>query len=291
MEDNFMDEIRVEHLKYKYPQTEKLVLDDISFTVKKGSFVGIIGKNGSGKSSLCEALSGLIPHFYKGAYGGKVFLKDIEVKTSQLSELCQKVGIVFQNPFNQITGAKQTVYEEIAFGLENLGIPREEMIRRIDQVLDFLDMKEHADKNPFDLSGGQMQRMALAGIIAMEPDIILLDEPTSQLDPKGREEVYEAVLKLTQKGITIFMVDHNMETIAKYCDKVLLLHEGKLIDYATPQNLFSREDLKVYGIEEPLCTQIAKRMSLKSNESNCYPVTLEELKVLYQERKKNGNSK
>lgn len=281
-----MDEIRVEHLKYKYPRTQNLVLNDISFTIKKGSFIGIIGENGSGKSSLCQAIAGLIPHFYKGAYGGKVLLGNIEVKHTQLSELCQKVGIVFQNPFNQITGAKQTVYEEIAFGLENLGMKKEEMVKRIDGVLEFLDLQEHADKNPFDLSGGQMQRMALAGIIVMEPDIILLDEPTSQLDPKGREEVYEAVLKLTQKGITILMVDHNMETIAKYCNQVILLQKGNLIAYTTPQELFSREDIKKYGVIEPIYTQLAKKLRLKSKETNTYPVTLEELELLYQERKR-----
>jgi len=284
-----MANVVVENLKYKYPATKPLALDGISFSVKEGEFIGIIGKNGSGKSTLCQALAGLVPHFYKGAYGGKVFIDEMEVKKTDISNLCERVGIVFQNPFNQVTGSKLSVYEEIAFGLENLGVSRNEMIKRIDAAMELLDLTKHKEKNPFDLSGGQMQRMALAGIIAMQPEVIILDEPTSQLDPQGREEVYQAVLKLAKKGITIFMVDHNMEKIAEYCDKVILLNDGKLIDFNTPEEIFSRNDLKEYGVDEPVFTKIAKALFLKTKETNLYPVTLERFEALYNGRgKKNG---
>ena len=151
-----MAKIVVENLKYKYPLSEKLVLDNVSFEVNPGEFIGIIGRNNSGKSTLCQALVGLVPNFYKGAYGGKVIIDDIEVAKSDTSEMCKKVGIVFQNPFNQVTGSKMTVYEEIAFGLENLGIKRDEMIERIDEAMELLDISKYKDRNPFDLSGGQM---------------------------------------------------------------------------------------------------------------------------------------
>lgn len=273
-----MAEIIIEHLKYRYPGSSKLALDDISFTVKSGEFIGIIGRNESGKSSLCQAIAGLIPNFYKGAYGGKVLIDDLEVKMVDVDEVCQKVGIIFQNPFNQVTGSKLTVYEEISFGLENMGIPKEEMVQRIDEAMELLDISKYKDRYPFDLSGGQMQRMAIASIIAMKTEVIILDEPTSQLDPQGREEVFQAVQKLSRQGITILMVEHNMEKIAAYSDRIALLEEGKLIAIDTPQKIFSREDLHQYGVEAPVFTQIGRKLNLNNEVTGCYPVTLEEIK-------------
>lgn len=281
-----MAHITVEHLKYKYPATNFLALDDISFSVEQGEFVGIIGKNESGKSTLCQAIAGLVPNFHKGSYGGKIIIDGKEVKKVELSEICKKVGIVFQNPFNQVTGSKLTVYEEIAFGLENLGIEKEEMVRRIDEAMELLDIAKYKNRNPFDLSGGQMQRMAIASIIAMQPEVIVLDEPTSQLDPQGREEVYQAVQKLSKKGITIFMVEHNMEKIASYSNRVLLLHEGRLVDFDTPQKIFSRDDLNSLDVEAPSFTKICKALSLKNEVTGCYPVTLEEAYDLLSKEKR-----
>lgn len=271
-----MARIRAQNLKYKYPLTDKLALDDLSFTIEPGEFIGIIGRNNAGKSTLCQALVGIIPNFYKGAYGGKIFLDDLEVAASPISEVCKKAGIVFQNPFNQVTGSKLTVYEEISFGLENMGLPREEMIERIDYSLELLGISRFRDRNPFDLSGGQMQRMAIAGIIAMKPEIIILDEPTSQLDPQGSEEVFQAVQTLSQEGITILMVEHKMEKIAAYSDRVMLLDGGKVVDFDTPQRIFSRSDLESYGVVPPAFTQICKKLGIRDAATGCYPVTLEE---------------
>lgn len=285
-----MAKIVVEHLKYKYPQTDKLALDDISFTVNKGEFIGIVGKNNSGKSTLCQALVGLVPLFYKGAYGGKVFIDDMEVSKSDISEICRKAGIVFQNPFNQVTGSKITVYEEIAFGLENMGIPRGEMIERIDEAMELLDISKYKDRNPFDLSGGQMQRMAIASIIAMRPEVIILDEPTSQLDPQGSEEVFKAVQALSKKGISIIMVEHKIEKIAQYSDKVMLLNDGKLIAFDTPQKLFSMDNILDYGIAPPAFTQICRGLEVCNKESGLYPVTLEEAENILSSKEIGGRS-
>lgn len=271
-----MKKIQVENLKYKYPLAQSLALDDVSFEVEKGEFIGIIGRNLSGKSTLCQALVGLVPHFYQGGYGGKVVVDGLEVKNSTISELSLKVGIVFQNPFTQVTGSKLTVFEEIAFGLENIGIPRDEMIERIEAALHLLNIHPYRDRNPFDLSGGQMQRMAIASIIAMQPEIIVLDEPTSQLDPQGSEEVFRSIQSLSHQGMTVIMVEHKMEKIAQYCDRVMLLDHGKMIDFAPPEEIFSRDDLSEYGVAAPVYTRICRALQAKKANSAYYPVTLDE---------------
>ncbi len=282
-----MAEIQVEHLKYKYPLTNKPALYDISFRISAGEFIGIVGENGAGKSTLCQALTGIVPHFHKGAYGGKILIDDLEVKKSSIGVICQKVGLVFQNPFNQVTGAKLTVYEEVSFGLENMGIPREEMHKRIDSALKLLGIYEYRKRNPFDLSGGQMQRMAIASIIAMQPEVIILDEPTSQLDPQGSEEVFQAVQQLTKVGITIIMVEHKIEKIAQYCDRVILLKDGKLVDFAAPQVIFSRSDLAEQGIVAPVYTRLCQALERKNIETGYYPVTLQEAQAVLQPRREN----
>ncbi|SFB12713.1 energy-coupling factor transport system ATP-binding protein [Lentibacillus halodurans] len=272
-----MNIIDVEGLKYKYPDTDKLALNDVSFKVEKGEFIGLIGRNTAGKSSLCFALSGLVPHFFKGAYGGKVLVDGMEIKQHEIGEIAAKVGLVFENPFSQMTGSKYSVYEEIAFGLENMGIERKEMIARIDESLELLAIKEMKDQNPFDLSGGQMQRVAIASVIAMRPDVLILDEPTSQLDPQGSAEVFRVVENLTKEGMTIIMAEHKMEKISQYADSVLLLDDGELIDYDTPENVFSRDDLINHGIAAPMVTSVAKAMGMKKSDTGKYPVTLSEI--------------
>ena len=271
--------IKVENLKYRYPNTTKLALDGLDFEIEKGSFIGIIGENGAGKSTLCQAFNGLVPGFFKGAYGGKVLIGDTEVAKTTVSKLCQKVGLVFQNPFNQLSGAKETVFEEIAFGLQNFGVPKEEMISRVNEVMELLDIADYRDRNPFDLSGGQMQRVALAGILAMKPEVIVLDEPTSQLDPAGSEEVFAAVDKLAKSGITIIMVEQKLEKLAEYCDRILLLHQGKQIAFDSPEQIFSREDLQNYGVNPPAYTRICQAFGVKK-DNGCYPASLKDALVL-----------
>lgn len=271
-----MKKIIVENLKYKYPLTQSLALDNISFEVKQGEFIGIIGANGAGKSTLCQAIVGLVPHFYKGAYGGNVFVDELKVMDHAVSDIALKVGIVFQNPFNQVTGSKLTVLEEIAFGLENIGVPQTEMQERIDKVLKLLNIAPFKDRHPFDLSGGQMQRMAIASILAMKPDIIVLDEPTSQLDPEGAEEVFQAIQRLSGQGITVLLAEQKMEKIAHYCTRVMLLHQGEMIDFDTPEKIFSRDDLETYGVTAPVYTRVCKELGVKLPNTDCYPVTLEQ---------------
>lgn len=270
-----MPYITAENLKYRYPHAEKLALDGISFSIEKGEFIGIIGKNGAGKSTLCSALIGLVPQFYKGAYGGKLFLEDTDLSKTPTAKLCRRIGLVFQNPFNQLSGAKDTVYEEIAFGLQNLGIPREEMHKRVQETMELLDIAEFGERNPFDLSGGQMQRVALAGVLVMQPDVLILDEPTSQLDPQGSEEVFHAVDKLAKSGITIIMVEQKMEKLAQYCGRIMLMDDGKIVDFDAPQKIFSRSDLNAHGICPPIVTRLFQKWQI-STADGLYPITVDE---------------
>lgn len=270
-----MSVITVENLRYQYPHAEKLALDGITFSVEKGEFIGIIGENGAGKSTLSQALIGLVPQFYKGAYGGKVIVNGKEAGSTPVAQMCGNVGLVFQNPFNQLSGAKDTVYDEVAFGMQNLGVPREEMHSRAEEALKLLDIWQYRDRNPFDLSGGQMQRVAIASVLVMRPDVMVLDEPTSQLDPEGSEEVFRAVEKLTKSGITILMIEQKIEKLAAYCNRILLLHEGKQIAFDTPQKIFSMENLEDYGVQAPAFTRICRAENVTLPDGT-YPVTVEE---------------
>ena len=267
-----MSLIEVKDLKYRYPGTTELALDGVSFTVEKGEFIGIAGENGAGKSSLSQALLGLIPQFYKGAYGGSVTVCGMDARSTPVSELCRHVGLVFQNPFNQLSGAKDTVYDEVGYGLQNLGFPPEEIRTRVESVLRCFGIWEYRDRNPFDLSGGQLQRVAICSVLAMNPDILILDEPTSQLDPEGSEEVFHTVDELTKMGITIIMIEQKIEKLAGYCDRVLLMHQGHVVDYDTPRKIFSREDLYDLGVNPPAYTRFARANALVF-EDGTLPVT------------------
>lgn len=264
--------IEIENLKYRYPKAERLALDGISLSIEKGSFVGIIGRNGAGKSTLASAIIGLVPQFYKGAYGGKVSVAGMDAATVPVGELSRKVGLIFQNPFNQLSGAKDNVYEETCFGMQNFGIEPDEMRRRTDETLKMLGIYDFRDRNPFDLSGGQTQRVAIASILVLHPEVIILDEPTSQLDPAGSDEVFKAVERLTEEGITVIMIEQKIDKIAEYSDRMILLDDGKLIADGTPDEVLSREDLDAYGIIPPASVRISKALGYKDGQG-LYPAT------------------
>ena len=224
-----MGYFKIENVNYKYPLENKQVLKNINIEIKKGEFWAVIGKNGSGKTTFCNMLRRFVPDFYKGELTGTITLEDKELKDYSQKELVQKIGFVFQNPFTQISGVKDTVFEEIAYGLENLGLKKEEIIFKVEKILKLLEIEKLRDRNPYDLSGGQKQRVALASIIAMNPDILVIDEPTSQLDPKGTEDIFKIINLMANEGKTIILVEHKLELIAEYAQNILVLDEGEII--------------------------------------------------------------
>jgi len=251
---------KLKDVSYKYPLEDREILKNINLDIKKGEFWAVIGKNGSGKTTLCNVLRRFVPDFYKGELKGKITLESKELKDYSAKEIVQKVGFVFQNPFTQISGVKETVFEEIAFGLENLALDAEYIRKRVEETLKLLHIEELKDKNPYELSGGQGQKVALASIIAMDPEIMVIDEPTSQLDPKGTEEIFEIIDILKKEGKTIILVEHKLELIAEYAEKVMVLDEGEMILSGNTEDVLKNKILLEKEIGIPQYTALAYRL-------------------------------
>lgn len=251
--------IELINVNYQYPLTDVPVLKNIDLSVQEGEFIAVIGPNGAGKSTLCYAIAGFIPHFFKGELNGTVKALDVEVRDSSLSEWVLSVGLVFQNPFNQISGAKYTVFEEIAFGLENIGVPREQIRPRVQEIMEMTGITDLGERAPYSLSGGQQQRVALASILVMEPRVLVLDEPTSQLDPIGTREVFDVIHKMSDGGLTVILVEHKMEWIAEYADRVFALNEGEILVQGTPQEVLTAPELLESGFGLSRYTTTANR--------------------------------
>lgn len=237
---------------YDDKQPVKEVLKGLNIDIKKGEFVAVLGHNGSGKSTFAKHLNGiLLP------CSGKVYVAGIDTADDErLFELRQHAGMVFQNPDNQIVSS--IVEEDVAFALENLGVPYEEMRQRVDDALKAVQMYEYRKHSPSQLSGGQKQRVAIAGIIAMRPDCIILDEPTAMLDPQGRKEVLKTIRRLNKEnGITIVLITHYMDEAAK-SDRVIVMDSGKVVFDDVPKEVFSHvEQLKAIGLDVPQTTELA----------------------------------
>ncbi len=252
---------KLEDISYKYPLTEENILKNITIGIEKGEFWAVIGKNGSGKTTLCNVLRRFAPDFYKGELTGRIILENKELKDYTVKEIVQKIGFVFQNPFTQISGVKETVFEEIAFGLENLGLEANYIKNKVEETLELLRIKELRHKNPYELSGGQGQKVALASIIAMEPEILIIDEPTSQLDPQGTEEIFKIINMLAEKGKTIILVEHKIELIGEYAEKVIVLDEGEIILKGDTKDVLKNKLLLEKEIGMPQYAMLAYELS------------------------------
>jgi energy-coupling factor transporter ATP-binding protein EcfA2 len=273
-----MSIVNLQNVTYKYPLTDNPVLENISLRVEEGEFVAIIGPNGAGKSTLCYTLSGFIPHFYKGELSGTVEVAGVEIQQSTLSEWVMNVGLAFQNPFNQISGAKYTVFEEIAFGLENIGVPRSEMKERVDRAMKMTGISDLANRSPYSLSGGQQQRVALTSILVMEPKVLVLDEPTSQMDPVGTREVFGVIRAMAERGMTVVLAEHKVEWIAQFADRVIALHEGKILLDGKPGEILTSGLLEEKGFGISRYTSTAREAQKQGlwPKNRSLPVTLDE---------------
>lgn len=252
-----MSIIKLEHLSHVYSKGtpfEKIAVDDMNLEIEQGDFVGVIGHTGSGKSTLIQHLNGLL-----GPTSGKIYLegRDIWEDKKEIRKVRFTVGMVFQYPEYQLFEA--TVFKDIAFGPTNMGLSEEEIKNCVYEAMDFVGLdRSYAEKNPFALSGGQKRRVAIAGVIAMRPKVLILDEPTAGLDPKGRDLILHQIKAYyEQTGSTILLVSHSMEDIAKFAKKVLVINHGKIFDYDTVENVFSRrEELLQMGLAIPQISNV-----------------------------------
>ncbi|WP_308806659.1 energy-coupling factor ABC transporter ATP-binding protein [Actinotignum urinale] len=245
------DAIVCHNFSFQYNDAQSRALKDVSFTVKKGELVCIIGANGSGKSTLCHALNGLIPHYFVGKKRGWIQVDGIRTDEYSVADISSHVGLVFQNPFNQLSYTADTVAEELSFGLSNRGCAPETMAQEIVRISQLMHIEDLLDRHPLELSGGQLQRVAFASTFILNPPILILDECTTQLDPLGATQIMSIVEDIHHQGSTIIMVDHDMERVAAIADKILVLHEGKLCAYGTPAEIFTEANLERWGIEAP----------------------------------------
>jgi len=277
-----MAQIEIKDVSFQYPLTDFRALEKVSLEIEKGEFLALIGKNGAGKTTLCNAVRGLIPHFQKGKYEGEIRIDGVSTKEMDLGSSAAKVGLVFQNPFIQVSGVKRTVFEEILFGLENLGVSRSEMIDRTNDMLCQLKIDYLRDKNPTELSGGQRQRVAIASVLVMSPEILIIDEPTSQLDPIGTEEVFETIGLMKEKKITIILVEQKINLIAEYADRVAVLDKGKIVLYGSAREVLANKEIENYGAALPEVTKFSYfLMDKKQIQLTEIPITLQEAKKTF----------
>lgn len=245
--------IECENVKFSYAGSQAYALNGVSLKVKRGEFLSVIGHNGSGKSTFARLLNGLLE-----ADEGKITVLGLDVSDSKnVVEIRKHVGIVFQNPDNQMVAT--IIEDDIAFGPENIGIEREDIIRRVDKALEAVGMSEFRRRTASKLSGGQKQRVAIAGVLAMEPQILILDESTSMLDPNGRKEIMDIALKLNKQGITVINITHNMEEAA-IASRVIVLRKGRIAMDGTPKEVFASGQLEACGLTLPPVTQLSRAL-------------------------------
>lgn len=260
--------IAIENLSYTYKGSIKKTLDDLTFSIDELECCGIIGPSESGKTTLCYALASVLRHHFAGGkFGGRIFLKGLDVFSTPLDLMTTHVGLLMQNSYLQLSGIKPTVIEEVAFSMENLSVAREEMIQRADQMMKDLGIAHLASRNPLTLSGGEKQRVALASILALDPPVLILDEPTSSLDPDGVRDL-SVILKRMKGKKTILLIEQKMEILPGLVDSVLALRDGKIVHRGSPQDFFSNPINFEEEIGAPIWTEIVYQLEAQVGRPN-----------------------
>ena len=266
----------IEALSFRYPDSHRSALQDVTLEIGQGEVVLLAGPSGCGKSTLLRAINGLIPHMYPGDYKGSVTVCGLNVAHTPMSALAQNVGLLFQNPENQIF--MFSVERDVAFGLQNLSVPREEMRVRVDEAMRLLGVTDLAHRAPHELSDGQKQRAALAGVIAMRPKLIILDEPTSLLDPKTALEVVSLIEKLNRDlGITFIVVEHRLELLIPIAHRLVVMDGGSKVMDGSPQEVLADARVEGYGVGVPPISRLYNALSKDGVRLPRVPETPEEL--------------
>lgn len=252
-----MTRVELSDVTYTYPHATAPTLTGLSCSFETGTVYGIVGSNGAGKTTLCNLVRGLIPHFFDGDLQGQVTIDGVDVRDWDPAALSVLIGYIFQNPFTQISGIRETVFEEIALGLEYLGYAKEQMIERVLDIVALFDLDALVQRNPASLSGGQRQRVAFAAILAMDSEILVIDEPTSQLDPESTREIFAVLGALKETGKTILLVEQRVDLLAEHADEIVVLDSGTVIASGATADTFSRPGLGARGVPVPQVTALA----------------------------------
>ena len=269
-----MSIVQANHLNFTYTGASKPSIEDISIGIAPGEFVVLTGPSGCGKTTICRCLNGLIPNFYSGDFVGELIVDGMSVKQHTTAELAPHVGMVFQNPENQLFSL--SVERDVAFGPENLGLRREETRKRVDWALDVTGISGLKDKPPYELSGGQQQRAAIAAVLAMQPKVMILDEPTSFLDPKSALEILEVISDLNKKlGITIILVEHRLDIVSKHANRVIVMDSGRIVLDGTPKDVYG-EHARLIGIGLPRVTALFNLLQKDGVQFTQTPATVDE---------------
>lgn len=271
-----MSVISLEHVGYRYPLGREDAVRDVSFQVEQGQVCALLGANGSGKTTICNLIRGFIPRFYRGEPTGLVQLAGRPVEQYDDAELTETVGYSFQNPFTQMSGVKDNVREEIAYALENLGVERDAMAARVDAMIELLHLGDIADANPLELSGGQRQRVAIAAVLVTDPPIVVLDEPTSQLDPQSTEDVFNIIALLKRQGKTVILVEHKIDLVARYSDLVILMEGGRVAMSGPARRVLTDPQVLDHGGQLPEVTRFFLERNQKLGLNDPVPLSVED---------------
>lgn len=277
--------IELKDVSYAYPLTESAAVRHLNCHLEKGKCYGLIGPNASGKTTLCNIMRGLCPSFYEGTIKGSVVIDNKDISQWDESELSLKISYVFQDPFAQISGIKETVFEEIGMGMENLGIKLEDMLERIQEISKIVKVDHLLQKNPLALSGGQCQRVAFASVLALDADIIVIDEPTSQLDPEGTNDVFEIVDRLKKMGKTILIAEHKIDLLAEYCDEIIAMTNGEILIQGTTREVFSDPRLPENGVQIPQVVHLAAKLEQAGKPLQNIPLNQAEAVALLKKKR------
>lgn len=276
--------VQIQDLSFTYATAESPALQHIELTIYEGEYVALLGLNGAGKTTLLLTLNGVIPNMIMGDQYGTVLVDGQDTYDSTVREMAKTIGMVFDNPEFQLS--QMTVEEEVALGLENLGIEHKEMLERIDRALETVGLLGVKGRSPFELSGGQQQRLAIASALAMQPRMLVMDEPTSNVDPIGKEEIFQTARRLNQEeGLTVVIAEHEVEVMAQHADRIIVLDGGKILLNGTPAEVFGEvEALKKLGLRPPQVTDMAHSLQsegvLPMGEK---PVTIERAEAILRE--------
>jgi energy-coupling factor transporter ATP-binding protein EcfA2 len=246
--------IETKNVTFSYAGSAKPSIVDMSIKIEKGEFALITGPSGCGKTTVCRFFNGLIPHFYPGELKGEIMVSGMNVIDHPTAELAKHVGLVFQDPENQLFAL--SVEKDVAFGLENLGISRGEMRTRVDSAMKLTEIYDLRERPPHELSGGQQQRVAIASILAMNPEVIVLDEPTSFLDPLSAKKIFEVIYDLKKLGRTVVLVEHRLDLTARYADHLIIMDNGKVALDGDPHEILSSEETRLIGVGIPKATRL-----------------------------------